>query len=196
MSGRVQTDVADGGDALDGVAMALAAGGSALLALRPELLRATGSPGPTLVVVFGALLVVGAAGPVAGTVQADGTPAGRRLGVLLLGVGAFALARLVGGGEPPVPGLGAAIALSTLAAVAEEAFFRRFVYGTLASGGVAVAVVGSAVLFAVVHLSIYGPWSLPVDVAAGLLLSWQRLASGSWHVPAVTHALANVLVVI
>jgi membrane protease YdiL (CAAX protease family) len=61
---------------------------------------------------------------------------------------------------------------------------------------VAVAVVGSAVLFAVVHLSIYGPWSLPVDVAAGLLLSWQRLASGSWHVPAVTHALANVLVVI
>jgi hypothetical protein len=37
---------------------------------------------------------------------------------------------------------------------------------------------------------------LPIDLAAGLVLSWQRWASGSWRVPAVTHVLANVLVVI
>jgi hypothetical protein len=30
---------------------------------------------------------------------------------------------------------------------------------------------------------------------AGLLLSWQRFASGRWTVPAVTHAVANLLAV-
>jgi hypothetical protein len=35
---------------------------------------------------------------------------------------------------------------------------------------------------------------MPLDITAGLLLSWQRAASGSWRIPAVTHALANVMV--
>ena len=49
--------------------------------------------------------------------------------------------------------------LNTLAAVAEEAFFRRLVYGALLrAAGAAWAVTGSAVLFAVVHVTIYGTW--------------------------------------
>lgn len=85
--------------------------------------------------------------------------------------------------------------MGTLAAVAEEAFFRRFVFGALAPGGAALALGGSAVLFAAVHVTVYGFWVLPIDLAAGLVLSWQRWASGSWGVPALTHVLANLMVV-
>jgi membrane protease YdiL (CAAX protease family) len=57
------------------------------------------------------------------------------------------------------------------------------------------AVLGSAILFTLVHLPAYGTAALPVDLGAGLLLSWQRCASGRWTVPAVTHVLANLLAV-
>jgi hypothetical protein len=46
-----------------------------------------------------------------------------------------------------------------------------------------------------VHVTVYGAWVLPIDVAAGAILSWQRWATGSWAVPAITHVVANVLVV-
>src|SRR5205823_5479001 len=108
----------------------------------------------------------------------------------------FALGRLVGGGEPISPLTGRVLALNTLAAVAEEAFFRRLVYGALLRQGAAVAVVGSAVLFALVHVSVYGAWVLPIDLAAGVVLSWQRWASGSWWAPALTHVVANILAVV
>ena len=80
--------------------------------------------------------------------------------------------------------------------MAEEAFFRRLVYGALLAAGPVAAVVGSAVLFAAVHVTVYGVWVLPLDLAAGLLFGWQRQATGSWTVPAVTHAAANLLVVL
>jgi membrane protease YdiL (CAAX protease family) len=85
------------------------------------------------------------------------------------------------------------VALVLLAAVAEEAFFRRFLYQFLARGGPLIAVVGSASCFALVHVGVYGPAVLPLDLAAGLLLSWQRWASGSWAVPAATHVFANLV---
>jgi hypothetical protein len=47
-----------------------------------------------------------------------------------------------------------------------------------------------------VHLPAYGVAALPVDLGAGLLFSWQRWASGTWTVPAATHAFANALVVL
>ena len=56
-------------------------------------------------------------------------------------------------------------------------------------------VVGSAGVFALVHLPAYGVAAMPVDLGAALLLSWQRYASGRWTVPAVTHAVANLLAV-
>jgi membrane protease YdiL (CAAX protease family) len=177
-------------------AAAVAAAGCALLAARPVLVHGSEYSTPLLVLLFAALLTVGVAWPVSAARTAAGAAGMSPLVVLGIGVGAFALARLIGGGEPPVPALGIVILLNTLAAVAEEAFFRRFLYGRLLVAGTVVAVVGSAVLFALVHLTIYGPWSLPVDLAAGLLLSWQRMASGSWHAPALTHSVANVLVVI
>jgi len=112
-----------------------------------------------------------------------------------IGLAAVAAAGLVAGPAPD-PRVGAAAAgLALLAAVAEEALFRRLLYARLARYGAVVAVLGSAALFALVHLPAYGTAALPVDLGAGLLLSWQRFASGRWTVPAVTHAVANLLAV-
>jgi membrane protease YdiL (CAAX protease family) len=90
---------------------------------------------------------------------------------------------------------GAAVGLALLAAVAEEALFRRVLYDRLLRFGAVAAVAGSAVLFGLVHLPAYGLAAMPVDIGAALLLGWQRYASGRWTVPAVTHAVANLLAV-
>ncbi len=111
----------------------------------------------------------------------------------LTGVGLAALA----GGRPIAAPLGStALPLAILAAVAEEALFRRAAYGWLERSGPVIAVLGSALLFALVHVPLYGVAALPVDLGAGLLLSWQRWASGTWTVPAATHTAANVLAVL
>lgn len=93
---------------------------------------------------------------------------------------------------PPDPRLVVAV-LGVMAAVAEEAFFRRLAYSALQRWGTVVAVAGTAILFSVMHYPSYGFAALPLDFGAGLLFAWQRWASGSWVAPAVTHAFANVL---
>jgi membrane protease YdiL (CAAX protease family) len=176
-------------------AVLVVAGGCAVLTARPILLGVGGAgPAPVLVTLFMLLLAVSLLWPV----PAEGQSPGRRaLPVLGVGVLAFGLGRLLAGGPPAGPPATAfLVGLNTLAAVAEEAFFRRLVYGALLVSGPAVAVAGSAVLFAAVHVTVYGLWVLPLDLAAGLLLGWQRQSTGSWAVPAVTHAVANLLVVL
>lgn len=116
--------------------------------------------------------------------------------VLLMGSAAVALSASVAGTPVPLPWSAAALPLSLLAAVAEEALFRRLAFARLERFGVVVAVVGSALLFGLVHVPAYGLAALPVDVGAGLLFGWQRWASGTWTVPAATHAFANALVVL
>jgi membrane protease YdiL (CAAX protease family) len=83
-----------------------------------------------------------------------------------------------------------------LAAVAEEALFRGALFSLLERRGRALAIAGSAVAFALVHVPFYGIAALPLDLGAGLLFAWQRSASDSWTVPAATHALANLLSVL
>ena len=158
-------------------ALAVVTAGCAVLVARPLFLDSTAEA----VALFVALLAVGAFWPSR---------------VLAVGVAAFALGRVIGGGHPPVPFAARFILLNTLAAIAEEAFFRRLLYGALERHGAALAVGGSTVLFALVHVTVYGWWVLPIDLAAGLVLSWQRWATGGWTVPAATHVVANVLVVI
>ena len=145
--------------------------------------------------------VAPAGGTAAAVDPAAGEGVGRRApplgGAAPLGIGlaAVAGAGLVAGPVPDRRVGAAAAALGVLAAVAEEALFRRLLYARLLRLGAVVAVLGSAVLFALVHLPAYGTAALPVDLGAGLLLSWQRFASGRWTVPAVTHAVANLLAV-
>jgi membrane protease YdiL (CAAX protease family) len=111
---------------------------------------------------------------------------------LAIGVAGFAVARLSVvapfGAFRPWVALG-----SVVAAVAEEAVFRRLVYGWALRWGVPLAIVVSAILFAAIHVPVYGAGVFWIDLGAGLVLSWQRWASGGWAVPAVTHSAANLL---
>lgn len=112
---------------------------------------------------------------------------------LVVGFVGVGVATLMSDRPSPLPFAWWALPLSVLAAVAEEALFRRVAYGWLARWGAVVAIVGSAVMFASIHLPLYGVAVFPVDLGAGLLFSWQRWATGSWGVPAATHAAANVV---
>ena len=116
--------------------------------------------------------------------------------VLLMGFAAITLSASVAATPIPLPWSAAALPLSMLAAVAEEALFRRLAYARLERFGAVVAIAGSALLFGLVHVPAYGLAALPVDVGAGLLFGWQRWTSGTWTVPAGTHAFANALVVL
>jgi membrane protease YdiL (CAAX protease family) len=87
------------------------------------------------------------------------------------------------------------VLISLLAAVAEEGLFRGLLFSRLQPYGKNRAVLGSAIAFALVHLPFYGVSALPIDFGAGVLFSWQRSDSGSWSVPAITHAIANMLAV-
>jgi membrane protease YdiL (CAAX protease family) len=176
---------------IPGVGGLVVAGGLAFLWARPAL-GGLGIAVPVLVVGYVALLV-GALG--AGERRAGaGAPLGWGVpsAVGLLGVVA---AGVVGGpvGDRRVGAVAGGLAL--LAAVAEEALFRRLLYDRLLRLGVVAAVIGSAAVFAVAHLPAYGLVAMPVDLGAALLLSWQRYASGRWTVPAVTHAVASLLAV-
>jgi membrane protease YdiL (CAAX protease family) len=127
------------------------------------------------------------------------TPAARRWtprAALAVGVVAVAVVAVVTGPPPPVGRTSAALPLALLAAVAEEALFRRAAYDRLSRFGAPVAVAVTAAAFAVIHLPAYGVAAFPVDLGAGLLLSWQRWAGGTWTVPAVTHVVANLAAVL
>lgn len=165
--------------------------GSLLLALRPL----AEVPADSRVVLFGATyLAIGAA-----SIAVPVGRARRRLSPLIalgLGVVSLFLAARIAGPSVPSPWSAAALPLSLLAAVAEEALFRRVAYARLERFGAVVAIAGSALLFGLVHLPAYGLAALPVDVGAGLLFGWQRWVSGTWTASAATHAFANALVVL
>jgi hypothetical protein len=166
--------------------------GAGMLLLRLEILRA---PGPVrvalLAAVFAAILVTSLLVPASRDVARL-----RPAIVAVVGLAGVCLAALAAGRPVPAPLGASTLPLALLAAVAEEALFRRAAYGWLARSGPALAVAGSALLFAAVHLPLYGVVAFPVDLGAGLLFSWQRWASGTWTAPAATHAAANVLAVI
>lgn len=113
--------------------------------------------------------------------------------VLVIGFVGLVAAAVAAGRPVAFPATAWAIPLALLAAVAEEALFRRVLYAWLEPAGAAMAIGVTAALFALLHVPLYGWAAFPVDLGAGLLLSWQRWASGTWTVPAGTHAAANLL---
>jgi membrane protease YdiL (CAAX protease family) len=149
---------------------------------------------PVLALGYLALLVGALAVPRTATSRTGSAPLGWKV-PLLLGLVGVAGAAVVAGPVADRRVGGVAVGLAMAAAVAEEALFRRVLYERLLRFGVVAAVIGSAALFALVHLPAYGVTAMPVDLGAALLLSWQRYASGRWTVPAVTHAVANLLAV-
>ncbi|MGH2830004.1 MAG: CPBP family intramembrane glutamic endopeptidase, partial [Actinomycetota bacterium] len=162
--------------------------GAALLLLRP-----TTAADPNRAWILGLVYASVLAMSVAPRLQAD-RPRLHPLVVLAAGAAAVLLVRLNADRVVPPSRYAVGIALSLGAAVAEEAYFRRLWYAGLARFGAAAAVAGAAVVFAAMHYPGYGFAAMPVDFGAGLLLGWQRWASGSWTISAVTHGLANLLV--
>jgi membrane protease YdiL (CAAX protease family) len=121
----------------------------------------------------------------------------RRRGVALAaGILTVVAARMIFGSAPAAHAAVWRIAGSVAVGVVEEALFRGALYRLLFRRNALTAIVGSAVAFALVHVIAYGIASIPVNLAAGLLFGWQRQRSGGWGVPAVTHALADVLALI
>jgi Type II CAAX prenyl endopeptidase Rce1-like len=165
--------------------------GIALLLLRLRVLQ---TPDATRVVllalIFGAILVTSLLVPVARDLVRVHPATVAVVGLAGVGLAAFAAGRPI-----PAPLGASALPLALFAAVAEEALFRRAAYGWLEGSGPLIAVAGSALLFAAIHVPLYGVAAFPLDLGAGLLLSWQRWASGTWTVPAGTHAAANLLAV-
>ena len=163
------------------VALAL---GVAALVMRPFTTGGT-------VAAMATIGIIGVLGPVPLRGE-ESVGRARWLAVMALGIAAFAVARVL---RPPHVGPVTllSVALATLAAVAEEAFFRRLVYGWLAGAGPGLAIGVTALAFAAVHVPGYGIEALPVDFAAGLLFGWQRWATGGWAASAVTHVTANLL---
>jgi len=174
---------------------ALAVGGCLLLAVRPALVAYTQRPVTTLMLVFVALGCVGlvATLPVPERARSASLTTAT---ASVVGIAAFALGRFTAGGRAPGAWSIAIVAANMLAAAVEEVWFRRLWFGLLEPVGSAYAVIGSAVLFAAVHVAIYGVRILPLDIAAGLLFGWQRATTGSWRAPALTHAAANILVLL
>ena len=168
------------------------AGSFALLLARPAL---SATPSAPLVLIL--LYVATGSAAVVVDVDAGDAPAALAAStVLMLGLVGLGAVAWVSGRPVPIPWSPWAPVLGVCAAVAEEALFRRLAYGRLLRFGVPVAIVGSALTFALLHVPLYGVAVLPIDLGAGLLLSWQRWASGTWTVPAATHAAANLLAVI
>lgn len=136
--------------------------------------------------------MIGAVTPVPRSVRQDRDARLAWAAVTVIGVAAFAIARILQ--HPLAPRMAPVLVAATAAAgVAEELLFRRLLYGALATYGAVIAVAGSAAVFAAVHVPAYGLAALPVDLAAGLVFGWQRWASGTWTGPAITHAVANLL---
>lgn len=167
------------------------AGGITLLLARTALTGGSAAP----VLLAAGYVVIGAAALSVREAVSDPAALGR-LPVLLIGLAAIALVAWVAGPWPPLRLGWMGAPVGVLAAVAEEALFRRLAYARLLRYGAAVAIIGTAVAFALLHVPFYGVEVLPVDLGAGLLLSWQRWASGTWTVPAATHAAAELLAVL
>jgi membrane protease YdiL (CAAX protease family) len=169
------------------------AGGIAFLLARPAL----GGTAMGVPLLAAGYLVLGVAALAVGTTGGEREARAPLGWMVVLGTGLAGVVGAVVVGGPVADRRVGVVAggLALVAAVAEEALFRRVLYDRLLRFGVVGAVVGSAVVFALVHLPAYGVAAMPVDVGAALLLSWQRYASGRWTVPAVTHAVANLLAV-
>jgi hypothetical protein len=170
--------------------------GCGALAARFAIADATARPTTTLVLLLCALLALGASLPLPYRAPAPAARMSTTTAVAVAGIAAFVAGRVLVGGHAPIAVSRYAVFTSVLAAVAEEAWFRRLGFGLLEPAGPVVAIGGSTLLFAMVHVATYGWWVLPIDLAAGALLGWQRSASGSWAAPAITHVIANLVVLL
>ncbi len=150
---------------------------------------------PSAALLFSALLLLAA---LLGGMRPSWIP-WRAVGIGVAGAAALVALSLVG---VPTVVIGARAAagsllwwmpLVSLVAAAEELVLRGVLFDAVRErGGVAAAVGVTAVLFAVIHLPLYGFGSLALDVCVGVLLGCLRVISGTVAAPLIAHVLADL----
>jgi membrane protease YdiL (CAAX protease family) len=84
-------------------------------------------------------------------------------------------------------------AIVAVVAAAEEMFLRGALYDACVRvRGETLAIGAGAVLFAVLHVPLYGWRAVPLDLAVGIWLGALRRLSGGWAAPAVAHVVADL----
>jgi membrane protease YdiL (CAAX protease family) len=153
--------------------------------------------------------------------RSDGVAIGLAFGLVLAGIAvasgwrpvrgrpASVAIGLVGGGllvalavatrSPASPDLAIAApflpwtAATVVVAVAEEAIFRGALFESVEEiAGVSAAVLATSLLFALIHVPLYGWHVVPLDLGVGLFLAGLRLGSGGVVAPALAHAVADL----
>jgi len=119
------------------------------------------------------------------------------LGVVGGGVLIGAWLAVHGGPGLQVAPINAGLALWTpvviVVAAAEEVALRGALFDTVrAWTGDGGALVATTLLFAVMHVPLYGVGSVPLDLAAGMLFGGLRIVSGGVLAPAVAHVVADL----
>lgn len=112
---------------------------------------------------------------------------------ILVALSLVGLPRVVLGARAVAGSLAWWVPLVTLVAASEELVLRGVLFDALRDrGGEAAAVAVTALLFAVIHLPLYGLGSLGLDVSVGVFLGCLRVISGNVTAPLVAHVLADV----
>ena len=165
------------------------------VAVRWQIFRTGMLDGVTEGLVFGLALI--------GIAWLGGlSPSKPGLGALTSGLAAggalVVLSLLARGPLPPMaPGHAAPflpwVAVTALVATGEELVLRGTLWRwTAAAAGDAVALLVTSVLFALIHVPVYGPSVVPLDFGVGLLLGGLRLWFGGPAAPAAAHVLADL----
>jgi membrane protease YdiL (CAAX protease family) len=85
------------------------------------------------------------------------------------------------------------VAVTILVASAEELVLRGALFDELdGSVGTVAAVLVTSVVFALMHVPLYGWHVVPLDLGVGLWLAGLRLATGGIAAPAIAHAVADL----
>jgi membrane protease YdiL (CAAX protease family) len=85
------------------------------------------------------------------------------------------------------------VAVTLIVATGEEALLRGALFDALRPrAGVAATVLATSLVFALLHVPLYGWHVVPLDIAVGFWLGGLRLASGGVAAPAIAHALADL----
>ena len=83
--------------------------------------------------------------------------------------------------------------ITILVGTAEELVLRGVLFRLLTrSGGGAVAVLATSIVFALMHVPLYGWHVVPLDFGVGLWLAGLRLVSGGVAAPAIAHSVADL----
>ncbi|HVB26355.1 MAG TPA: CPBP family intramembrane glutamic endopeptidase [Mycobacteriales bacterium] len=172
----------------------LVGGAAAALGLRVVIGGRPAGVSPAAALVFAAALVAlaVAAGWRPGRTSM-GRVAGGVLGGAVLCIPSM-ITRMSGpghGGAPWRDFLGWALVVAAVA-VAEEVLLRGALYDHLVTvGGDALAIGVGALLFAALHVPLYGAHAVILDLAVGVWLGALRLATGGVAAPAAAHTVAD-----